>query len=301
MKRLVLFTAILCFTLTLPSCSPQPKIPTLTEAHKKFIEICKEEYHLDVVVKQTGNTLWIYVPLQTAFFDYKAIPKKDKKDIKEQEAYDIRRLEAEFENDTLMVQYTIVKEKRLPEDFGYSSFTPEEYNDAYRNILEGIYRIYFNIDTVPGDVKFPDPKKQRTHKELVESYVRTDVPPEFFHIVFADIKRGLRGDYIGTLEDYKKYTVQSVVHDDYVQRLVVITSGDLDLIDNTTAAKLSFEPVTWNEFFRLQLVHRIKFQFTQSAHPPQVPVNEAIENIIQEIDTAYPDHHFPAYQLIKKD
>ncbi|MCA9398842.1 MAG: hypothetical protein KC618_03765 [Candidatus Omnitrophica bacterium] len=301
MKRLVLFTAILFFTITLPSCSPQPKIPTLTEAHKKFIELCKEEYHLDVVVKQTGNTLWIYVPLQTAFFDYKAVPKKDENTIKEQMAYDIRLLEAEFTNDILMVQYNIVKEKRLPQDLGYDSFTPEEYNEAYRGILHGLYRIYFNIDDVPGDAELSDPKKQRAHKELVESYVRTDAPPEFFHIVFADIKRGIRGDYIGTLEDYKKYSVQSVVHDDYVQRLVVMTSGDLNLIDNTTAETLSFEAVTWNEFFRLQLVHRIRFQFTQSAHPPQGPVSEAIENIIQEIDAAYPEHKFPAYQLIEKN
>mgnify|MGYP001619914612 CR=1 FL=1 len=57
----------------LGGCTAQP-LPSrkLSDAEKKLIEICKNEYKFDVVLKSLDNTVWIYLPKTESFLDLKA-------------------------------------------------------------------------------------------------------------------------------------------------------------------------------------------------------------------------------------
>ena len=74
MKKLFILSLV-CVTAFFNGCARQkPKFLTPTEAAEKFNRICKDEYALNIITRQLGNTLWIYIPFKGHLVDYKATP-----------------------------------------------------------------------------------------------------------------------------------------------------------------------------------------------------------------------------------
>src|SRR3989338_868214 len=72
----------------------------VSDIEKSIRDICKNEYKIDVVVKLTGRTLWIYIPVEDMFV-------KADKPVKYTDRYEVAENTAEFKNRGFELQYSI--------------------------------------------------------------------------------------------------------------------------------------------------------------------------------------------------
>ena len=90
----------LLLILFMQSCSKAPApIKNFPEANQKFLQLCKDEYHLDVVTKKINKTLWIYVPMKEPIIDYKGTKDGAKRSNKGTEKLSLQYVDGHYENE----------------------------------------------------------------------------------------------------------------------------------------------------------------------------------------------------------
>jgi len=304
--------SLICVIIILFGCSnaseQDASIPT-TAAHQKLIQLCKNDYNLDIVTTAHDNTLWIYLPLDQSFLSITASKDGPSKSPDFEEKHQIHYLDGEFVNDAFQIHYDIRLKKLYTDNKGIDTKYSEEYSTKQRFLLSAITRAYSEIEKEPnsnryvekiaGDVDFVGKKKNATHKKLVHSYVKTSAVPDFFVIVIADIEKGIESRMYLYLQDLRRSTHDQGFSEEYVKRAVVMQPvGHEIIIGDKTGSHLETYDLSWVEFLTKQMVYRITLKYTFSSLPPLPDTKQQLIDIAAETIQAYDFDEFHSLNLV---
>lgn len=276
----------------------QPAGMSLSEAHKKFLQICRDEYGLTPVLKPLDNTVWIYIAMKEPILDLKAKDTSPAKSDKATEKQVINYLNGIFEDKTFKLKYDISPAKKYAEDLGYHSIYTEKYQENQRGLFTTITRAYSSVESVPGDVTYLDPARQDKHKALVDAHIKTEKVQDFFFIVISDITKGIEMKTIAYFQDLKKGTTDYSFYEEYAKRLISKQPiGDPSIIGDKEGKHLKITDLTWPEFLTEQILHRIKFKYQQSSFPPSNDTEKEILKVVHETVSAYSFKDFRSVEL----
>lgn len=276
-----------------------PQVFSLSEAQKRFIEICKKEYGMDVRAFPVQDTLYIYLPTQEPFFDYKAAEAKPQEPPPEQtEKLAINYLATDFQDRKFVVRYDISKQKIYPpKDQGFSTIYTEKFNKNIINLNYALYQAYgeFLMDHLPGDKKFLDGRKQMTHEEVVR--FQSQKGPDFVVFIIADIKRGMEVRTTVSFTDFKRYMTQSLSQEEYTKRYLSELTGWAGIVGDTQGNHIDLKEISWPEFLSSQITNRVKFKYQTSDFPPGEDTKKEMLKIIGHTAEAYGFEDFQAVEL----
>jgi len=260
--RFVTLLIIPLFVIVGCSKLSPPPVQTLSEAEKKFNQICQEEYNFTPVVFRLTNTVWIYIPLEQNIFEFKVSDKGPSSSTQASKSFAINYLEGQFANGQFMIQYDIGAVKKYAKDPGYSTSYTEEFQKKQRGILTAVFRAYAEL---PTDKRSPD------------------MAPDFFVLVIADIKTGLETKTIFYFPDFKRAMTDQFFYEEFTRRTVSDDPiGQNHIIDDRNGAHLNPTEITLPEFLAKQIVFRIRYKFQRSDFPPDGDIREEITKIISE-------------------
>lgn len=283
------------FLLFIQSCSQPPSpVPTLSDTHKKFIDICKNDYALDVVLKPLKNTVWIYIPKEESFIDIRAGENGPQNSNEAKEALTIKFIDGKFKDSLFFLEYDIGPIKNYPKDYGYATTYTGSYQKDHRNILTAIYRAFSALEI-------------QENKKISPEKV-----PDFFVVVTADIKRGVKIQTTLCFQDLLRAMTDPYFMEEYSKRVMVdLPAGDKKIIGDQEGKNLKIEELTWPEFLIRQIIYRIQFKYQRSAFAPSEDTRKEILAAAAETLATYnfQDYHFlqlhnlsqNAYETLKKD
>src|SRR3989338_9840513 len=242
--------------LFLASCSDVTPVDTtlLSEAHGKFLQICREEYNLNVLIRPLKATFWVYVPLRENLLQIAAGKAGAQKSSTPQERPTVKFLEASFSltERLFLIRHDIGRQKVYPQNPGYGVEYTQAYRQTSRQILSAVSRSYF-------------------------SSAKTEGPPQFFVVVLTDIQNGIEIENTFYLDDLKKYmTLEAIPQEEYVKRSLHELRGNLEFIGDTEGKHLAYKEITLPDFLARQIANRITFQYQRSAFPPHEDAEEEI-------------------------
>jgi hypothetical protein len=301
--RALKYTQIIFFFLPiclLTSCfkTPLPLGKTRKDADNKLRQICREELKLPVTITPFKNTVWIYLPLQESFFDYKAGDKKDTDGPFPKAIRTINLLEGSIQENSFLFKYDISKVRKYAKDEGYTSYYTETYQKNQQGLLSAVYRAYASLEDIPGDVEYLDQREQLKHENLVKAYLKTAKAPEFFIVVIADISRGIEMRTTFYLADLKRGMTDASFYEEYARRLISESpTGNKTIINDTAGTHLEPRELTLPDFLVKQIQHRIRFKYQQSDFPPTGDDADEILKIIHAAVSAYTFKNFQNVQL----
>jgi len=255
----------------LASCSKvtPPKTRPLTEAHQKFVKICKEEYKLDVVIAALEHTVWIYVPLPEGLLQVAATPDGVRKSETFEERPAVKHLEASYDNRRFLITHDIQPEKTYDQSQGYKMDYTSAYRLASQAVLTTVSRAYFQADDAP----------------------------QFFVVVISDFKKGVEIENIFYLEDFKRYmTMESIPQEEFVKRNIYEVKGHRDWIGDSAGRHLAYTEITMPEFLAKQIAARINFKYQKSAFPPSADTRGEILKIVAE---TFKNYNFTDFNYIE--
>jgi len=277
-----------------------PKTPvTLTQAQAQFLKIAKEELKYDVSVIPDGRTMWIYVPLNDGIIVFRPTPENQAPKAPANEGWSIVFLKAFFDHPTkiLSVSYNITMTKKYDQNVSYQNKYSDEYSAKQREVLTALTRAYFDVGqkiihatlTVGNEQAPAGNQVVENVKDNPMNPIKDDVPPEFFVMVFADIKNGVGIKAINYFPDMKMALSNPPVisNEEYIKRYVFELFGDEKIIGDKTGDRLKTEEIVLGDFLAKQIENRIKYQFTQSGFPPTGEVRDEIWAIVAETFRLY--------------
>lgn len=305
-KLIILF--LLAF---IPGCSKAPKkdIPiSPAAAHQKFVQLCKDDYNLNIVTKAFEHSLWIYLPLDDSYLSIAASKDGPMKSSAPDEKLNIKFLDGAFTDSTFQIRYDIGLHKSYIDHKGIETRVSEEYSAKQRFLFEAITRAYADVEKlpdsdrhveeVPGDVTYLDDRKSAAHKKLVQSDVETASVPDFFVMVIADIEKGIETKMYVYLQDLLRATHDQGFGEEYLKRLVVDQPiGHEVIIGDKTGSHLDAYDLTWPEFLTKQMLYRIQYKYQQSAFPPSEDTRSELLNIAADTVGAYGFTDFSSVEL----
>jgi len=291
---------MLCL-LTVSGCfkAPLPPERTRRAADEQLQKICREDYRLDVVIKPLKNTVWIYLPFKENFFDYKAGEQGgNKPSSRANSSRVIKFLDGEWADRNFHFTFAIIDEVNYPApDPGFSSYFPESFTTAQRNILAAIYRAYGELEKVPGDIEFDNQARQMKHENLVNAYIKTDKAPDFFVMVITDIKRGIESRVVLYFPDLVRGSTDPSFSEEYQRRLISKDlRGHVAAIDDTAGEYLQPTEISLPEFLTEQMQQRIRFKYQKSDFPPQ---DENVNEILKIISATVSGYNFWDFDGVK--
>jgi len=295
--------------LFLNSCAPKPPQElTPTEAHKKLVDLCKNEYNLDVTTKAFENTLWIYLPMDHSFLSLTTSEKGPIKSSDPDKKQKINFLDGQFSDGAFQMRYDIGLSETYTDDRGIGTRVSEEYTVKQRFLFSAITRAYAEVEKkpysdqyaekVPGDTTFMGERKNTTHKKLVHSYVKTANVPDFFVIIIADIKLGIETRTYLYLQDLRRASIDQGFGEEYIKRVIVDQPmGHQIIIGDKKGSHLEAYDLSWPEFLSKQMTYRINFKYQRSAFPPSNDTRLELLTIAADTVAAYDFEDFASIQL----
>jgi hypothetical protein len=216
------------------------------EAPQAILDICKNEYNLDVKTKLTGQTLWIYLPLKNL------LSRPDKPE-KYTERFLIEKNNITLKDNRIKADYLI---KPIPDKESLQDMViDKKAAESIFNILQVVRRVLFSIDQ------------------------SQDKAPLFFCIVAADIKNGFEIKEIFYYLDLKKISYGFISQTEYQHRIVQETNISPLIIGDTEGKHLDYTDITKEDFLAWQIQHRIRLKFQK----PEVQRNADIDKEILRI------------------
>jgi hypothetical protein len=277
MIQLTRTISVVCFLFLFLNGCAKPTIQTIppSEAEKNFIRICKDDYQLDVLTRQTGETLWIYVPVKFSIVDYKSTDPMFTSFMNKLKKFSVQFIDGKFEADAINIDYDISPSKTYSKDRGFTSIYTEEFKKAQRDLYTAIYR------------GFADSASTADRKA-----------PQFFVIVLADIVKGMEFESIVYWQDLNRAfsNPPDLTQEEYAKRYVSDLRGNSNIIGDTAGTHLQYRDISLGEFLTKQIINRINFKFQQSDFTPTDNVTDEILAIIRETTQAY---QFTGFQTIK--
>lgn len=307
MRRAIFIVSILCFLLT--GCSrPKPPIVTLSAAAEYFQKICREEYKYNVKIIPSGKTLWIYVPLTDGIVSLRAAPKNDAPKAPAEKGWTINFIEGVFDRGqkSFNISYDITQSKRYDKTATYQNKYSEDFTKKQRDILTAVTRAYFDVGTnikVPlkvGTSKTDDSSNESLAEKMKpDPKILEETPPDFFVLVFADIKRGVAIKGTSYFQDMKMALSYqpALTSEEFGKRYVNELYGDEELIGDSDGTHLKVSDIRLEDFLAKQIENRVKFAFAQSDFTPEGEVRDHIWEIVSETFRLYQFHAFEKIKL----
>lgn len=239
----------LCFLFIISSCTYSTSPTYLKENISQAIQdICKNEYKIDVSVKLTGETLWVYVPLEDLFV-------KAERPEKYTDKYEISENKTEFMGSILNLQYAIkgVEQKEKMQEVTYNKNAMEKTN----NVWKALRRVIFSME-----------RSNNTSE------------PKFFCIVTADIKNGFETRDLFYYLDLKKVSYGFISVEEFQHRTVAETNIGPAIIADKAGKHLNYIDITLKDFIAGQINHRIKLKFQKPEVKENADIDKEIEKII---------------------
>ena len=263
--RLYSFFVIFCAALSGCTLKEPPKYNP-SEADQAYYKIVNTEFGYKPVLKQTGRTLWIYLPGTRQIFTIHAdqnSPEKKKK-------FSLEHLNTTFEDRIFTFEYEIVPvRKEFSTSQGLANDYSKEFKEEYRNMFTAVARVYLNSAT----------------------------PPLFIVLVFSDVKNGVEAINTLCFEDLKKYQSGYLPEDEYALRILNESHGDPKIINDEMGQHLEYHDITWPEFLGQQIIKRVNFKYTQSDFEPGQNTDQEILKIIKETFKSYQFTDFASIRL----
>ncbi|MBI5024759.1 MAG: hypothetical protein HZC18_07165 [Candidatus Omnitrophica bacterium] len=236
--------------------APRP----LSEAHQKFLKICREEHKLKVVLKPLQNTLWIYVPFNDDLMKISSTAEGMRKSDTREERPAVKYLESVYSDRRFKITYDIHPDKNYLQSPGYRLGYSSAYQEISQQILTSVSRAYFE----PTDA------------------------PQFFVTVIADVKNGVEMENIFYLDDLKRYMAFGALpQEEFLKRSIYEARGKSDWIGDTQGRHLAYNEMTMPEFLAKQMSTRISFKFQKSSFPPSADTRGEILNAVVETLKSY--------------
>ncbi len=261
-KSCFLLGICLIFPALFAGCSkatPPPPRP-LSEAHQKFLKICREEHKLKAVLKPLRNTLWIYVPLDDDLMKVSSTPEGARKSDTSQEGLAVKYLESVYNDRRFKITYDIHPDKNYLQSPGYRLAYSSAYQKISQQVLAGVSRAYFE----------------------------TADAPQFFVVVIADVKNGVEMENISYLDDLKRYMAFGALpQEEFVKRSIYEARGKTDWVGDTEGRHLAYTEITMPEFLAKQIATRINFKYQKSSFPPSPDTRGEVLDAVAETLKSY--------------
>ncbi len=278
MKPFMKFFLLIAAVLLNGCAEKKPEFITPSEATNKLIQICKEDYDINIVTHQMGKTLWIYLPFKNHLVDYKASspnPFTAKKTDENKPLLEY--VEGKFENNNFNIEYSIDNKNNYPvKDRGYSSSYTEEFQTAQRAVYTALVRAY-------GD----------------SADTSTEKLPQFIVTTITDLEKGLELESILYYEDLKRVSSNppDLTQEEFLKRYVSDLRGNENGIGDETGEHINYRDIQLPDFLAKQIENRITFKFQNSDFPPSENTKDEIIQIVQDTLKAYQFTDYQAIQL----
>ena len=246
-----------CSASTSPTYTRDNIIPSIES-------ICKKEYGLNVRARLTGDTVWVYVPVEDLF-----VP-NDKPD-KHTEKFTVPTLQYVPRDTTMRFEYavTAVPPKEKQQDFKYNKPVIDKVNGVWRVLR----RIILSVDGSKND------------------------QPKFYCMVTADIKSGIEVSEIFYYMDIKKVSYEYISVDEYQHRIIEDTGFGTYIIGDKEGMHLKYRNISMKEFIAWQIMHRVRLKFEKPEVEPGADVDKEVTKIIGETMKIYDFKDFDAAEL----
>lgn len=282
MKRFLTFLIAGVFSVLLISCSE--KMPThrytQSDAEKKFLKICREDNKLPVQLFESGNTIWIYLPMEEELINQQGSLKNDL--TKSKRKFLLNTFEGEHKDTQYLFLLDLTDGIKTDKDQGIKSDVTEKFIKNRLTIYGAISEAFFDINELPGDRKFANAKDNKTRQDMLENYIPKGKEPEFIGIVITDIKKGLAYKTVLNLHDYKLYRSEVLTPDEYNLREISELYGNAHLVGDKEGKNIEIKPIIWSWFFIEQIKNRVNFKFLRSDFPPNQDMIIEIASIIAD-------------------
>ncbi len=271
MKRLLSFWVITVLIIT-TGCHKEAKRPpaTLSDAEKKFAEICRNEHKLNVQVYDATNTVWVYLPMEEDLIDYHGTPRINETKTKKQ--FVLSTFEGDFKDAQYRFLLDLTDGIKTTKDQGYKSDATEAFIKNRLLLYSTISQVFFELEK--------------------------DKAPEFIAVVIGNVKKGVAYKSILNLNDYKLYRSDALTSEEYNLREISELYGDDRLIGDNEGKSLDIKPIEWSWFLIEQVKNRVNFKFLRSDFPPKEDTVIAIASIIADTFRYYEYGNYSAV-LIK--
>jgi len=274
LKNLWLFTILGIALTTVAGCGKAEKAaPILSPAQERLVQLCTEEYKLNISVIPAQNTTWVYLPVKESFFEFKAEEKKSTEPaVAAKETRLINFFESVFANRDFVIKFDIAKSKQYPKNSGMASSYTEQFQSAQRDLLTAIVRVY-------GDE--PDEKR-----------------PQFFVVIIADIVKGLEMRLTFAFADLFRATLDPAFTEEYSRRVIADEAkGDHAIINDTDGRHLAAQNINWPDFLARQIATRVRFKYQRSDFAPKDNDVSEILSAVNATVTAYDFKDFDGVKL----
>jgi hypothetical protein len=244
--------------------SPIPPTYLKENIDEAIQNICKKEYNLGTKAKLTGQTLWVYIPLEDIFV------KSDKPE-KYIEKFEIKANNVGFQHNALRLEYLIntVPEKEQYQNFKYNKAALENMQNAWK----ALRRVLFSMERL---------KKGQ---------------PEFIYVVTADIKNGLEIRELFYLEDLKKVSYEFISVGEYQHRTIQEVQERPEAKGDKEGLYLNYRDIPIEEFIVGQIRHRIKLKFQKPEVDKSADIDKEIIKLVAHTLKTYGFRDFSEVEL----
>ena len=255
------------FFLSQSGCAIKEALFSPSEADKNFQKTLKEEFNYEVVLKNTGETLWIYFPQEEAIY---ALKQSSSAEEPAKRRLSLLYLDGSFDDQIFSFEYDIVPTTKTTKAGGglANSYT-DQFNTIYLNLMNTIGRIYLN----------------------------SAVPPKFLVLVIADIKSGFEIAWTIYLEDFKKYQLGALPYEEYAVRILTDSKADAAITGDVSGNHLSYQNIAWPDFLTKQALNRIRFKYQQSNSQPTMDSEKEIVKAFAQTIQSYGYNDYQKIQL----
>lgn len=271
-RAFCLFSFLLLFSL---SCSPKPiQEISVSQAHKKFLDLCESELNLNVVTKMVGRTFYVYVPMKEDILKTKGTKDGPMRSTEYNEVPVINFVETNYKDGIFDVQYDIALKRNYPQSLGYTSTYADWYQEKQQGLLSAANRSF-------ADLAEDEPS------------------PQFFVLVVADIVSGVEIESILYFEDLRHglSIAQALPQDEFLKRFVYELRGKEDIIGDNTGQHINYTDISFPQFLAKQITTRINFKYQRSSFPPSANTREELKKIIIETFDAYDYEDYSTVKL----
>lgn len=251
--------------LLLSSCSVNSSAPyTLETISEHLVKICRDTYKIDAVSKLSGQTLWVYLPLEESLFiDAKAPQEYTHK-------FDIKSLEGSLNYETLSFSYHILE---IPEtkDSQNKTFNPD-VADKINKVLRTARRVIFNL-------------------------TRQKYEPRFFVMIATDIKTGI--EFLNTVyvEDLRKVSYEMISWTEYQHRSVEDIGVSFPAIGDKTGKHILMRDIDFKDFLLEQIKQRLQTKFSRNEVEKGADIDDEVLKTIRYVLDIYKFNDFMVMDL----
>jgi len=217
-------------------CSPSV-IPNYPKEYveKSIQDIAKKEYQISCRAKISGQTLWVYLPVEDLF-----VPLTKPEKSLERFAVDYSKANYHKEGTqegTVSLEYLVrpVQEKKSPNP-------PYQYNKAVSEKIANLSKVALRVLHDSG----------YSHSEKIQ----------FFCLVVADIKNGFEIKEVMYYPDLKKLTYMIIDSNEYQHRVIQDSNvAPPQIIGDKEGLHLAWEEITMRDFILKQIEQRVRLKF----------------------------------------